>query len=1001
MNKKLIALALIIAFAGVAFAGGTVGWVQLPTDATGWYWGYDDDDDPPFDNPPVPALPDADEGEIWDNPAANKLAPYNDRPWQYTLVDSFWFYNHWYRAGNHCFFSPDGWISFDEAGVDGFPHPPSASPPIPNTDDPNELIAPLWQDNDPTENDEPDDENRVYYMWNGGDRTLTVQWHNVNAFSSDNEYDYACQLQFGGQDLLYTDECGVLFSNHFIHFMYLDADDWTGEDGVAGIEDINGEAGVCYHEPDDENIHGDGVVRFGYKFIRSHDVIPVAFIAPGQMVLRWTDLEPWVVVGNIGKETETFNIVLDIYDDDESRVYHNVVSGFHVDSDEIAVTNMPCWTPGELYEEGIHYYRKELIVSLDGDQCLNNDTLIEMSWVHCDDSLGYEWNFNLNSGSIGWSNFAFPVLAVQGTSYRFDGGVLLLGARAWLWQTDYIKNYPPPYGPLRDFPRVEAWKGSIPTEGCGRPGYPGPTSDRVGYGICETYQDGWNWAFIAGRVGPRITDLPGNTGELVEDLGTYVTAAYPEGNIWAALNTSGYGESGEGTGGYARIGLLVPPEPTICYGGHPLCRSAYWYVDHYHEVTNYGSWGAWIGYPYSIPIELIVHLGFTPDNPQPSPPCYYDEPHDLSIYRINKPDNEFIEDGIPITAELALANLGRQNEPDEEFFPVKMFINDLDNGNDTVFAETTNVAEIGCFADELVEPDTMFIAILPWTPEGICVDWQEESYPEYPSFEEVGRHYELIGLVRLGEVGPDLSDHCPYNDTCRKFLTCLLSHDVGVIDLVDQNGNAWGNTQADAYPVGTVFDCLATVENFGFNEEHDVPVDLEIYDVDADPDSLVWHNIQVIEHLDWRGNDLGNPYREEVDFPDFDTPSENWFRFECRTELVGDQCPENDEVTRQINLGIAEDVTPTPFALEAIVPNPFVGSTKVSFAVPVTTKVSLKVYDISGKLVTTLVDGNQNPGRHSVTWSGTDGAGRTVAQGIYLVRMEAESFSATKKVVLY
>jgi len=724
---------------------------------------------------------------------------------------------------------------------------------------------------------------------------------------------------------------------------------------------------------------------------QTRDVEALAFISPTQMVLRWTPIEPYVVIGNNGESEEYPSVILDIYDDDETRIYHEVISGWFEDgvpADSYAIVNLPCWTPGELYEEGIHYYRKELIVSLDGDENPTNDTLVEMSWVHCDDTVSYEWDLE---DIVPDSFRCVPddSMSVYGTSYHFEDGVLLLGARVYMGNTEAMSAFG-----YSDYPRIEAWRSSEPSPGCGRPG---KTEDRIGYGICETYQNGWNWAYIAGRVGPRITDLPGNTGELVEDLGTWIPASADGGNAWVAATTSGYGSSSVGTGCWVGAGFNVHPVPGSCYGGPATSRSGTWNIDVYHE------WQGWSSYldDYTVMIQPIVHLGFTPEYQRPAEPCYSDYPHDLSIYRVNEPDNEFVEDGVPITAELALANLGRQAEPDDGIFPVKMFINDLDNGNDTVFAETTEVAHIGWFGDETDGLDTMFVEIQPWTPEGICVDWQEESYPEYPSFEEVGRHYELIGLVRLGEVGPDLSDHCPYNDTCRKFLTCLLSHDVGVIDLVDQNGNAWGNTQANPYPVGTVFDCLATVENFGFSEEHDVPVDLEIYDVDADPDSLVWHNIQVIEHLDWRGNDLGNPYREEVDFPDFDTPSENWFRFECRTELVGDQCPENDEVTRQINLGIAEDVTPTPFALEAIVPNPFVGSTKVSFAVPVTTKVSLKVYDISGKLVTTLVDGNQNPGRHSVTWSGTDGAGRTVAQGIYLVRMEAESFSATKKVVLY
>ncbi|MBD3284792.1 T9SS type A sorting domain-containing protein [candidate division WOR-3 bacterium] len=988
MNKKLIALALVVAFTGVAFAGGTVGWVKLPTDETGWYWGFDDPSDKPFDH--IEDLDGSGFGDIHDDPDASMLAAYNDRPYKYEIQDSFWYYGNWYKDGNHLYLSPDGWVSFDENGVDGKAYPPDASPPIPHTDDPNELIAALWQDNDPTIDEEGPD-NRLYYLWKPLEQQLHVQWYNVKGYATENEFDYSVVLQFGGQLRLATDECGVLNSRHYITCTYRDADDWDSENGVSGIEGYSGEYGVLYSTPDDFKIVNNQVVKYGYSFIRQHDVIPVAFTAPGEMVLRYTPLEPWVWVQNIGKESETFNIILDIYDlgvDPEERVYHQVVAGYHLDSGELDDANFPCWTPEELFEEGTHYYRKELIVSLDGDQCKHNDTLAELSYVHCDDSLGYEWDLDaLYTGY--WSpNYGFWY--VFGTSYRMDGGVLVNGGRIFMAMTDMMKNT---YG-LTDMPRLDIWEAN---NGCGQPAQDG----NVGYGITETYQDGWNFAGIEGDVGPRETDLPENAGELVEDLGMFVNADPDEGNIWASATSSGIGGSAAGTGGWvSALNLLVPPNPSNCYFGPPDHRGAIWQVN-----TNH-NWQSWYGYmSETFIVELIVHLGFNVDNPRPQAPCYYDYPHDLTIYRVNKPDQDFVEHDIEITAELALGNLGRQAEPDEEHFPVEMFVVDWNADKDTSYSCTVQIQEIGWFGEDDPPADTMFVPMLPWIPEGICLDWQTQQGYAIPDEDEaanralIGRHYELVGLVRLGEVGPDLSDHCPYNDTCRKFLTALLAHDVGVVDLQNEEGNPWGNTQADPYPEGTEFTCIATVENFGFHEEHDVPVDLEIYDVDID--SLVWHNIQEIEHLDWRGNDLGDPYWIDVTFPTWTTPSEHWFRLECRTELVGDQCPENDEVTEHINSGIAEDNPPTPFALEAIVPNPFVGSTKVSFAVPHTTKVSLKVYDISGKLVATLVDGNQNPGRHSVAWNGDDNAGRTVAQGIYLVRMEAESFSATKKVVLY
>jgi flagellar hook assembly protein FlgD len=50
--------------------------------------------------------------------------------------------------------------------------------------------------------------------------------------------------------------------------------------------------------------------------------------------------------------------------------------------------------------------------------------------------------------------------------------------------------------------------------------------------------------------------------------------------------------------------------------------------------------------------------------------------------------------------------------------------------------------------------------------------------------------------------------------------------------------------------------------------------------------------------------------------------------------------------------------------------------------------------------VATLYSGHHDPGTHSVTWSGRDDRGRDVASGIYFVRLNANDFSASRKMVL-
>lgn len=96
---------------------------------------------------------------------------------------------------------------------------------------------------------------------------------------------------------------------------------------------------------------------------------------------------------------------------------------------------------------------------------------------------------------------------------------------------------------------------------------------------------------------------------------------------------------------------------------------------------------------------------------------------------------------------------------------------------------------------------------------------------------------------------------------------------------------------------------------------------------------------------------------------------------------------------------IDEGNIPKSFQLHQNYPNPFNSETKINFAVPKDTSLSLTIYNILGEVIKTLISGYYSAGTYSVTWSGTNNAGKRVASGIYLVRMTAGSFSETRKVM--
>ncbi len=105
-------------------------------------------------------------------------------------------------------------------------------------------------------------------------------------------------------------------------------------------------------------------------------------------------------------------------------------------------------------------------------------------------------------------------------------------------------------------------------------------------------------------------------------------------------------------------------------------------------------------------------------------------------------------------------------------------------------------------------------------------------------------------------------------------------------------------------------------------------------------------------------------------------------------------------------LGSSEEFGPVEFifmprfVMYQNVPNPFNPATKISFSIPESGHVDLRVYDVAGRLIRTLVDGKLAADRHEVIWDGTNNGGRRVASGVYFYRIEAGKHEMTKKMVL-
>lgn len=99
----------------------------------------------------------------------------------------------------------------------------------------------------------------------------------------------------------------------------------------------------------------------------------------------------------------------------------------------------------------------------------------------------------------------------------------------------------------------------------------------------------------------------------------------------------------------------------------------------------------------------------------------------------------------------------------------------------------------------------------------------------------------------------------------------------------------------------------------------------------------------------------------------------------------------------------ATDVAEAPPAtnrLHQSYPNPFNPTTKIVFDMKAKGPVSLKIFDVSGRLTRTLVNGTLDAGRHEIIWDGKDESGKKLASGAYFCRMTAGTFAESQKLVL-
>ncbi len=99
-------------------------------------------------------------------------------------------------------------------------------------------------------------------------------------------------------------------------------------------------------------------------------------------------------------------------------------------------------------------------------------------------------------------------------------------------------------------------------------------------------------------------------------------------------------------------------------------------------------------------------------------------------------------------------------------------------------------------------------------------------------------------------------------------------------------------------------------------------------------------------------------------------------------------------------VSISDAHIPRVFELKQNYPNPFNPTTTISYSLPEAVNTVVRIYDLRGALVRTLVDEHHEAGYYKIIWDGKDARGQQVASGLYLIHIQAGDFKDSRKMVL-
>jgi len=401
------------------------------------------------------------------------------------------------------------------------------------------------------------------------------------------------------------------------------------------------------------------------------------------------------------------------------------------------------------------------------------------------------------------------------------------------------------------------------------------------------------------------------------------------------------------------------------------------------------------------------------------------------------------KDGI---VELLIANDGTPNTNDA-FVILSCVDGTLDSGFPVFKTEGTNIrgtangwggSPVGATAADLNGDGTKEAVFLPWDKGKIILAqsvkadsfmWKTLAMDKYETSTDDGVFYVSVGVYDVDKDGKDELMGSLYNTASGRVL--LLNAPDGSINDIDPNnsnhvarireasgGAPFNNTLGDLdgngrpelfftnYARGQV-NALAyngagditnpanwiTSEGFYDNSFVYKPKFADFGDSTTYKKALTeWNDNDISQIHGSFGikitNDIDNDGKKELVFTALQSYWSDAWLFVMEPSLTG------------VEMKKWQVVNPEQYKLGLAYPNPFNATTTIEYTLPLDKQIKVRVFNMMGQLVRTLVDGQMSAGTHRVTWDGTDHTGKTVATGLYMYTLEYGNFKQVKRMTL-